>query len=297
MDYLLAVLFGITSSIGWGIAPIFSKRSYSSGGNPIIASLILSIVGFSCLIILSLLLYDIKFLLQFGISEIYPFIISGIMATGVGRFLSYKGIDVVGAGINSSFIASYSVFGVLLAHIFLDEVLSIIKIIGVVSVFIGLFIVSMSNGGNIKRDVSKILLLIPFIASVLYGFGTFLRRFGLNTVSQDIPFIYAVSINEFTALVILSIFIIGSKKNYVEDMDIYNYKKFILSGIFNLIGISSSFAALNFGPVYIGSTIGSTSTIMTLISTHFFLDDLEKITKKIYIGSVLVVVGVILVII
>lgn len=297
MDYTLAVLFGIFSSIGWGIAPIFSKRSYSSGGNPIIASLILSIVGFSCLMILSLILYDIKYLLQFGLWDIYPFIISGIVATGIGRFLSYKGIDVVGAGINSSFIASYSVFGVLLAYIFLGEVLSIVKIIGVASVFIGLFIVSISKGGNIKKDVSKILLMIPLLGSILYGFGTFFRRFGLSTVSQDMPFIYAVTINEFTALIILSIFIIGFKKDCIEDMEIHNYKKFVLSGIFNVIGISSSFAALNFGPVYIGSTIGSTSTIVTLISTHLFLNDLEKITTRIYVGTIVVVIGVILVVI
>lgn len=297
MDYTLAVLFGIFSSIGWGIAPIFSKRSYSSGGNPIIASLILSIVGFSCLMILSLILYDIKYLLQFGLWDIYPFIISGIVATGIGRFLTYKGIDVVGAGINSSFIASYSVFGVLLAYIFLGEVLSIVKIIGVASVFIGLFIVSISKGGNIKKDVSKILLMIPLLGSILYGFGTFFRRFGLSTVSQDMPFIYAVTINEFTALIILSIFIIGFKKDCIEDMEIHNYKKFVLSGIFNVIGISSSFAALNFGPVYIGSTIGSTSTIVTLISTHLFLNDLEKITTRIYVGTIVVVIGVILVVI
>lgn len=297
MEYLLAIIFGLTTAIGWGVAPIFSKRSYDTGGDPIIASLILSIIGSVFLILISLLLYDISYLAGFNLYDIYPFIVTGFISTGFGRFLSYKGIYVLGASINSSFIASNSIFGILFAYIFLDESLSIIKILAVVSVVIGLIIVSSSNGGNRNQNISKILLIIPITASLLYGFGSFFRRFGLTEVSGEIPFIYAVAINEFTALIIISIIVVTNKKDSLDNMKIHNYRKFIMSGIFNVIGTSSSFAALNYGPVYIGATIGSTSTIITLISTHIFLNDLEKLTKKIYIGSILVVIGVILVVI
>lgn len=295
MNYSLAVLFGITTALGWGLAPIFSKRAYNTGGNPIVASLILSLVGFFILMIVSIFFYGIDILFVYDLQDIYPFIISGAISTGFGRFLSYKSIDVVGAGINSAFIASNSVFGILLAYIFLNETLTNLKIIGVLLVLLGLYVISISKGGDRNTEISKILLTIPLLASFLYGFGSFIRRFGLDVIS-DIPFIYAVTINEFTALILLTIYLLIFKKDSINKVKIKSYRKFILSGVFNVIGVASSFAALNYGPVYIGATIGSTSTLITIVSTYILLNDLEKITRIIVIGSLLVISGVILVV-
>jgi drug/metabolite transporter (DMT)-like permease len=80
--------------------------------------------------IISILLYDIDILFMYNLRDIYPFIISGTMSTGIGRFLNYKSIDLVGAGINSSFIASNTVFGIVLSYIFLNETLTKVRVFG-----------------------------------------------------------------------------------------------------------------------------------------------------------------------
>ena len=296
MEYYLAILFGILTAIGWGLAPIFSKRSYEDGGNPIVASLMLSIIGFIILLLLTFVIYSPSIIFEYTLFQVYPFIITGIVGTGFGRFLSYKGVDVLGASVNSSFIATHSVFAVILAYIFIGEKLTVINFAGIASVVIGLYVVSSSDGGNKSQKIKFVHLLIPFLAAFFYGVGSVIRRFGFEFVF-DIPIIYATLINEFTALILLSTYTVLKKDQVLDSIDIYNYKKFTLSGIFNIFGTSSSFAALSFGPVYIGSTIGSTSTIITAIATYIFLGDIETVNKKLYTGGIAVVIGVILVVI
>lgn len=296
MNYYLAVLFGLTTAIGWGLAPIFSKQSYGDDGDPIVASVILSIVGVIGLSIVSIAVYNVEQLLSYGLTDMYPFIISGVIATGLGRLLSYTGIDKIGASVNSAFIASNSVFAVLFAYIFLNETIVLVTTVGVVLVVIGLFTVSTSGAGNKDQKIKLSIVFIPLLAAILYGAGSVIRRFGLTSITE-IPVLYAVTINEVTALVLLLLYSILFKKDTFKNITITDYKKFMLSGVFNTIGTSSSFLALNFGPVVIGATIGSTSTIITVFSTKFFLTNLERTNTKLYIGTITVVLGVILVVV
>lgn len=295
MNILLAVLFGIFAAIGWGVAPIYSKRAYSNGGSPITAGLVLSTVGSLFLFIILIVIYSPEIFFKYELNQVYPFIISGITATGIGRVMSYYGVDLVGASVNSSFVGSYSIPAIIFAYLLLGENLTYTELIGVLIVVTGLVTVTLSDSGNKKEDWSKFYILVPLLASFMWGFGSVIRRFGMNTVS-NVPIIYATFINEIVALTVISIYVFFIKRDILDDFNIKNYKKFTLSGMFNIVGTTSSFAALNFGPVYIGSTLGSTATIVTVVLTWIFLNDLEDVTKKLYLGTILVVIGVIIVV-
>ncbi|MBI4496542.1 MAG: EamA family transporter [Chloroflexi bacterium] len=67
-----------------------------------------------------------------------------------------------------------------------------------------------------------------------------------------------------------------------------------LSGVFSSIGVTSMYFALSYVPVMVASPIASINPLLTLLYATMFLRQ-ERITRRVVLGSVLVVGGVVLV--
>lgn len=68
----------------------------------------------------------------------------------------------------------------------------------------------------------------------------------------------------------------------------------LISGVTASLGAVSSFFALSLAPVVLVSPLQSTSPLFTLLLSYLFLSHLERITPKLILGSILVVVGAVL---
>ncbi|MFC1957230.1 EamA family transporter [Chloroflexota bacterium] len=69
----------------------------------------------------------------------------------------------------------------------------------------------------------------------------------------------------------------------------------LLSGVMAGLGILSSFFALSLAPVVVVTPIQNIFPLFALLGAYLFLGHLERITRKLVLGSFLVVFGVILV--
>lgn len=69
----------------------------------------------------------------------------------------------------------------------------------------------------------------------------------------------------------------------------------LLSGVAASLGIISSFFALSMAPVVIVSPLQSTNPLFALLWSYLFLGRLERITRRLVLGTILLVAGVILV--
>lgn len=67
------------------------------------------------------------------------------------------------------------------------------------------------------------------------------------------------------------------------------------SGVVSAAGIIASFFALSVAPVVVVSPLQNTTPLFTLLWSWLFLGQLERITLRLVLGSVLVVTGVILI--
>ncbi len=70
---------------------------------------------------------------------------------------------------------------------------------------------------------------------------------------------------------------------------------FLISGVIAGIGISSHYLALSLAPVVLVIPVSSTSPIFALLWSHIFLGQLERITPRIMLGAIFVVIGAILI--
>jgi drug/metabolite transporter (DMT)-like permease len=70
---------------------------------------------------------------------------------------------------------------------------------------------------------------------------------------------------------------------------------FGLSGIASASGVTLLYFALSNAPLVVVSPVVAINPLITLTLAHFFLHKLEKITKRTIMGTVLVVLGVVII--
>lgn len=289
-----AVLFGVLAAVFWGLSPALSKRGFTTGGTPLLASLMLVIFGTIGLWILTVITTDFQVIhTALRPTAVGLFVLGGVVGTAIGRLLNYSGVDAVGASVNSAGVATDPVFAVALGIIALGESVTVVQLLGVCLVVTGIAITVLSGGGN-KKGWSKRALIFPFGSALAYGSGAVVRRLGLTNTSVS-P-IQAAAINETAALFALggyALFQLDIETVKSASIDSYGY--FIIAGIINTVGLVSFFVSIDNGPVVIGSTLAGMSTIITVVTASILLDDVETVTKVTIIGAVVTAIGALLV--
>lgn len=290
-----AIGFGIAAAVCWGVAPVLSKRGFTTGGTPAVAAFIFVCIGTVGLWSLSLVLYSpARIAATLTPAAVVPFAVGGVAGTGIGRLLNYYGVERLGASVNSAVVATDPVFAALLGLLALGESLTVAQFGGVLLVAGGLAVTVLSGGGN-RRGWPFRALVIPIGAAVAYGSGAVIRRFGLETTATT-P-IQAAAINETAAL-----FVIGGYLYYTIDrpaaatIGLDSYLYLVAAGLVNTVGLVTLFASLQAGPVVIGSTLAGTSTLVTLAIAAIVLRQVEAVTYLTVVGGLVTVAGGLLVI-
>ena len=69
----------------------------------------------------------------------------------------------------------------------------------------------------------------------------------------------------------------------------------LLAGVSGAWGVTFWFIALNNGPIVIVAPISATFPLVSLVLTFVFLKKIERLTFRIVLGSVFVVLGVVII--
>jgi len=143
---------------------------------------------------------------------------------------------------------------------------------------------------NTRKDIS-IGRIFAIAAAMAYGVSQVLTRLG---VTDFAPPLVGAAISLFSGTLVLAT--IGGKN---PERNLRQKKRAVLflmvAGVGSGLGVVTSFLALSMAQVVIVSPLLSTSPIFTLVLSHFFLRKLEGITRRLVLGTIIVVVGVTLV--
>lgn len=286
----LAITAGLLAAVFYGISPVVSKRGLSYGGTPITVAVIVVATG-------TVVLWGIHFALH-GVGDFPPklapsgyaiFIIGGLVGTALGRISNYTGVDRVGASINTAVISTNPIFATVLALIFLGEYITVPQAFGVVIIAAGLVNLSFSGGGDIS-GWSKTDLLFPLFAAFAYGAGGVIRRYGLTETAAT-P-IEGAALNETAALIAMVSFVVTRRRSVLDQLPFRALAYFVATGVVGSLGVLMLFVGLKNGPVAIVTVLSSISLLIAVALSYVLLDDLEHVTRKIVVSTVLIVVGV-----
>ncbi len=233
---------------------------------------------------------------------------SGIIAIGIGDYLSYSMYAILGPR-NGSALATISPAAALLfGIIFLDEHINIIGIGGMAITIMG--VLSMSLGKTERKSLpdhghgsiySGIILGI--LGSACNGAGIVFSKKAFilqQTSGNAINPLIGSFIRFFSATVIVLLITFLNKKlvGHWKNIKVqpWNIRQAILAGIIfgPVLGVSFSLTSIQYINVAVAQTIFALVPVVALLIAHFIYK--EKITKYAMAGVLVAIAGVVILI-
>ena len=289
----MEIVFALLTSFAFAFDFYFIRKGLIETPYPLMATFITLTINFSFFVILSIIFVPIGLL---KLNLVYLFIIAGILAPGFARFLSYQGLESLGMAISTPIVNAESLFSVLMALIFLKETINFTIGTGVLSIVLGIVLLSYEAGRKEKANTSRNFryryLFFPITASIFYGVSVFIRKLGLNVVDSPI---LGATFTSGTSWCILLIFLAATgKAKRLFQVKKQSFIYFIMGGGATCIAWLSFFNALNIGNIVIVSPIASCYSLVTLLLGYLLFRNVEQIGLKIIVATILIVGGVVL---
>lgn len=287
------VVLALLTAAGWGASDPLSKAGMERGGTPF--QVALTVVFVSVVVYWAALLARGSAVLSYPAWVLGLFVATGLAATALARVLNYVGVQRAGASINAATVNTRPVWATVLAVVLLGEAVTVQGAVGIVVVVAGLVVLAFSEGGDISgwrlRD-----LLFPLAAALTFAGGNVARRYAFTT--SEVSAIEGVAINETAGLVGLVVFLL---LRHGRDIDEFlraprrAYAYFVGCGLLSALSLFALFEALDRGRVVIVDPLSSPTSLFAILFTFLFLREFETVTRRLVVGAVLVVTGVVLI--
>jgi len=228
-----------------------------------------------------------------GLGHVSPrgalfFICAGLIGTVGGRLLRFVAIEKVGASIAAALINLNPFVSSALAIALLGESITVPIVIGTVVIVVGTTLLSL-GGKRLGFRLGQ--LALPLLSAVCFGGVAVLRKLGLSDTSA----VVGSAINVTTALVAYTAFLLASGRPEIMVCRGRSLAYFAVAGLAENVGVFMNVVALSMGRVSVVTPLYGTAPIFVLVLAPFFLRDVERLTTRVVMGTLLIVFGVYLI--
>ena len=213
------------------------------------------------------------------------FVLSGVVGTAGGRLFRVAAIEKVGAPVAASINNLSPLIATGMAILFLGEQVTVPMFMGTVVILLGTVLLSLSGKyvGFCARH-----LIYPFLSASCFGVVAIIRKLGLEQAGP----LFDAAINVTAALVASTAFVLASGNTPALVCDGRSLLYFIGGGIAENTGVFLVFVALGLGGVSVVTPLAGTTPLFVLLLAFLFPSGMEKLSWRIIVGAVLIVVGV-----
>ncbi len=188
--------------------------------------------------------------------------------------------------------ATSPIFIIAIGIIILGESLSNNEAISITFMILGMIVVSVSDFRFIKSQDNKFITGISFAveAALLRAIATFFIALGLaGTFSPIAATFISYAISSIGWIVVL----IPKRRILKIKNDLALLKIFVVQGTVVSLAIISIYIAIDIGRVIIILPIVNTITpVFTVAITYLFLQRIERVSIKVWLALILVVIGI-----
>ncbi len=219
-------------------------------------------------------------------SKTLIFLILSGLATGASWLCYFKALQIGDINKVVPIDKSSTVLTIILAFIFLHETLNIQKIIGVILIGLGTYLmIERKDSGEVKDD-NKAWLLYAFGSAIFASLTSILGKIGISGVESNL----GTAIRTCVVLIMawLMVFVSG-KQQLIKDIDSKELGFICLSGLATGASWLCYYKALQDGLASVVVPIDKLSILVTISFSYIFFK--EKLSKKSLIGLISIVFG------
>ena len=277
----------ILSAMGWAMDSILVRMG--ARFSDVFAAAFLSFLV-TALCLWTYIVFSFPLDLVWNPAVIY-FVMSGLLQPLLARILYYEGMMRLGVSRAGTLRGTGPLFAVILAVIFLHERPGISVYAGVILTVLGVGLISYRRGA--EGDWRLFDVVFPLGAGLVAAVSQNLRRTGLLIIPN--PFIGA-AVTTTTSLVIFSISLLVLGKVRLLRVDKKSVPFFAVASLISAGAQFLGFYSLTWADVSVMIPLINTTPLFTVLFSALFLRDLETVTSRVLIGTVVLVAGMVFII-
>ena len=277
------IFFAILAAIFSGLTTVFAKVGVSKANSTLVSGLRTIVIMIFSILVFLFLGDGFK---NIDLKTIIFIVLSGI-TTALLWICYFKALSLADVSMVTPIDKLSIVLTLILSSIFFKEKITIIKVISMICMIGGTFL--MVN--NDKENKENNWIIFAFLTAVFTSLATILGKMGINNINPNL----GTMLRTIVILVIIwGVIII--KKEYIDLRKITkrNILFIILSGISTGISWLFYFMSLKDGEVSIVFPVEKLSAAVAILISIIFLK--EKLDKKGILGFVSIILGTLLLI-
>lgn len=216
------------------------------------------------------------------------FVLAGLIGTVAGRLLRFFAIEAVGASITGAFMNVTPLVSSGLAILLLGEHVTVPIVIGTLVIVAGATL--LSTGGR-SLGVRPAHLWLPILSATCFGIVSILRKIGLSGMAP-VP---GTAVNVTTALVVFTGFLLASGQGRAMVCRGPSLVYFVAAGVTENLGVFLVVLALSLGAVSVVAPLTNATPLFVIVFSRLFLRGIEVLNARVIMGSVLIVIGSVLI--
>lgn len=213
------------------------------------------------------------------------FALSGLIGTFGGRLFRFLSIDKVGAAVSSALIGLSPFVAAGLAIALLGEPVTLPILAGTAVIVAGTILLTAS-GRRVGFRAWHVIL--PLLSAACFGVVAILRKVGVGSTGPVLGFAVTVT----TALVVFSAVTLVTRGHRRMSCNRRSLGYFVGAGLAENVSVLLSVFALQVGTVGVVTPLTSAAPLFVLVLSPIFLGDVEPLTARVIIGTLLIVLGV-----
>lgn len=214
-------------------------------------------------------------------------VLSGV-ATGGSWLCYFKALQLGNVNKVTPIDKSSTVLTMLLAFVLLDEALTWMKVVAMVGIGIGTYMMIQKKQTEEKQEDKK-WLLYAIGSAVFASLTSILGKIGISDINSNL----GTAIRTIVVLVMAWIVVFVTRKQHmIKDIDKKSWIFLVLSGVATGGSWLCYYRALQTGPASVVVPIDKLSILVTIAFSYIVFH--EKLTKKAGCGLALIVAGTLL---
>ena len=284
------ILFAFGSALFAGITAILAKigiRNVDSNLATAIRSIIILIFSWIMVFVVG----SFNGLENIEAKTLMFLILSGL-ATGGSWLCYFKALQLGDVNKVTPIDKSSTVLTMILAFIMLGESFTFIKVIGMIGIGIGTYMMITKKEDEEKLVENNKWLFFAILSAIFASLTSILGKIGISNIESNL----GTAIRTIVVLIMAWVVVFVTKKQgEIKNIDKKSWLFICLSGITTGLSWLCYYKALQDGEASVVVPIDKLSILVTVTFAYIFLK--EKLNKKSFIGLIILVIGTLILLI
>ncbi len=216
---------------------------------------------------------------------------AGILHFVIGRFFNYSCLRLVGANIGGALLTTNILYAAAFGVIFLVEPFTILLVSGILSIGVGVILVSYRTGGKATVIQAKGKgIIFGLLAGLCYGASGLLIKMGMVDIDSPLTGAFISYVAAFLSIVAILLFR-KEQRQELARLGRSSLCYLALAGLFVSLAQLFRYVALEYSPLSVVSPLMSTTGLFTLLFSFLLNRDIEVFTTRVILGVVATVLG------